>query len=214
MTAVPQTLPDRQTIHLLDYLKRELNRSQYLSDAITTASPVVGKVMAAPPVRKEGQGMRFAKSGLPILAIYPEAGDMGAEMSMAYGGDSAKFVIDYLIRIPGAGEDFSGTGKAIAWARRIAWEIARLLRARSSYAMCTAAGIQDLKPGKYEILPFFPWGVLLTRLSLTVDHIEPPYTTQEPDDLREIAVTLNLYDQDDTDTGYDVEATVEIEQDG
>lgn len=205
---VPLTLPDRQTIYMLQYLVEHLNADPYLARENPGLNKVVSSVLARWPIEKKSGQLRIHEANLPCLALYTDTGT-AADLSVNTIGVTDTYHLEYLMRIPQTTRDYDGMAVALAWIRKVYWRAIKWLYARTSLAMCTSAGIRDIRPGKWDARWYPTANIVALDGQMLIDHLESPCQPEELATLREIAVTLDLYDQDDVDTGFDLEATID-----
>jgi hypothetical protein len=184
----------------------ELNGSAVLQDKISTAKSPVSKALACQPVEKAAKNqLRLYSQRLPALAFYREGGNMDPDMRVNSFGDSGRFRFQWLTKIPGDRGGFDGKAVARTWCYDVWYEACKAIRS-STFQTTTAAdaAIINAKPGKYEIMVWPAADVAMVSGVFTIEHTAPPIDQDELDDLKTIALELELYDESGVTTGYEM----------
>lgn len=191
------TLPDRQITYLLYYLRDKLRADQYLRQALQEIAPeIVDGCLARAPIRStvyKGEPMfELHSASLPYLALWREGGKL--DYRLAGGLEvQADCQLAWLSRIPGEGpeHDRETWGNTLAntvfdRASRYLFEIP--LETRNK------AGIGSVMISSYELLPFGSEGFCGFSADLSMRQTKPPYQVDDLDEIRRIAMTIQLYD--------------------
>lgn len=207
--SVNVALPDIQVVYLLRYLFEELNSCAVLSKYVNTTPSIVHSTLARPFVTvgryAEGKATvhKIHAQGLPYLAMWRDGGTR--QRSHVNQPETVSDLnLAWMCRVPQSADGYDGQTWAGSWATNVWTRACELLESRTAYSTFELAGIDDCVPGKWDIVHAINAGLLGITGKIRVTHRHPPYPLEEPEELKQITATINLYGAG-VDLGYDMD---------
>lgn len=197
------TLPDRQVLYLLDYLRTGLNKHPY-AQYLDTSSVLVDGTLARNPKRarvyKDEWVWELFPASMPYLALWRNTNDVDRSRQME--PTEASCGLGWFAEIPAGDEGWD----ADTWGRTHAsnvWHACKHLLTEIPTTTQAKGGFDAVYLGAGEVDIDDSESVCGFIAPLTVRHLAPPYDIEDPAALAQVAVDIKLYDSSTDPSTYE-----------
>lgn len=189
------TLPDRQVVYLLEYLRDGLNGHKYVDQWFDTSDVVVDSTFAYDPkkpvVYKDEWMWKLQAAQFPCLGIWRIKNN--PDRNRTFTEVDAECGIGWFAHVPSGDAEHEPDSWGRTFASNI-WFVCLELLENTPVSVKQKGGFTEVWMGPGDVAVDAEDSLCGFIAPLTIHHIEPPYSIDDLDALAQVAVDIKLYD--------------------